>query len=244
MSQHSDHQDHNTTDRANQLLDSFAKFPPHYLHGTEDSHFRWLQSVKNLPVESAVRFFNVWRPLSRHQPQLLLLLASVFSDPLIQKKIIKGNAEEEGGWNDGHDPHWVLLDQLIQRLGGTPIVVARSEEIMVKFENSLRCPMSEATASGILAGIENPALDISAYFREIVLRSGFANLLKRDLYLTIHVKVEPHHIVDSHEMALWYMKQGSKERDEVLGAFQQVMKFWSAFWEVAFSELGELPVAA
>lgn len=227
------------TEHAQQLLNVFSSFPPYYPHGSDDPHLRWLRSLTYLPLGQVIRFFNAWRPLSRHQPQLLLLMASVFDDPLIQKRIVKGNAEEEGGWNEGHDPHWVLLDHLIKKLGGTPVVVGRSEEIMNRFQEGLRRPMSEAAAAGILAGIENPALDISAYFQEIVRCSGFRHLIDEDLYLSIHVKVEPGHIVDSHELALQYMREGREERAEVLSAFADVMNFWSGFWTAAFNDLTE-----
>jgi len=222
----------------------FTKYPPYYPHGNADPHLAVLRRLKRLSVKKAVRFFNVWRPLSRHQPQILLILASVFRDPDVQKIIIKGNAEEEGGWIDGHDPHWVLLDNLIKSMGGKPQVVARFERMMVKFENSLRRPMTEATAAGILAGIENPALDISRYFHEVVCRSGFGDLLKHDLYLTIHVKVEPHHIIDSHVAALEHMNRSLRERKEVLAGFARVMNFWAEFWDAAFRELDEDPIAA
>jgi hypothetical protein len=233
-----------TIQRALHLLSLFAAFPPYYRHGMENRHLRWLRSITSLPVERVVQFFNAWRPLSRYQPQLLLLLASVFSDAERQKTIIMGNAIEEGGWSEGHNPHWELLDTLITTLGGVPITVERSEALMVKFLNGLRRPMSEAYAAGILAGIENPALDISAYFRDVVQLSGFTGLLESDLYLSIHVKVEPLHIIDTHEMALEYMEQGPEQRAEVLAAFKDVMIFWSEFWNAAFNDLMDMRLAS
>ncbi|HXH95288.1 MAG TPA: iron-containing redox enzyme family protein [Thermoanaerobaculia bacterium] len=233
-----------TTKRAVRLLSIFATFPPYYRHGRENEHLRWLLSLSSLELDRVIRFFNAWRPLSRYQPQLLLLLASVFSDAQKQKTIIMGNAVEEGGWTDGHDPHWALLDDLIVTLGGTPVVLKRSEELMVSFLNGLRRPMSEAYAVGILAGIENPALDISDYFREVVRLTGRSDLLESNLYLSIHVKVEPLHIIDTHEMALEYMARGPQERAEVLAAFKEVMLFWSEFWNAAFNDLMDIRLAS
>jgi hypothetical protein len=244
MSMITDHNEERVAKQAHELLDLFSTFPPHYLHGPADPYLRWLRSLDRLPVEHIIQFFNSWRPLSRHQPQLLLLLASAFDDPIIQKLVIKGNAEEEGGWNEGHDPHWVLLDRLIEKLGGQPVVVAASEEIMNRFERGLRRPMTKWSAAGYLAGIENPALDISAYFREIVRCSGFTDLVEEDLYISIHVRVEPTHVVDSHELALRYMAEGPQARTEMLESFAEVMSFWSQFWSVAFSDLQQLPHAS
>lgn len=221
--------------RARELLELFPT--SRFRHGAANEHAIWLGTVGHLPVSAAVQFFNSWRPLSRHQPQLLLLLASAFPGHAEQKAIIEGNAREEGGWKEGHDPHWVLLDNLIRNIGGTPNSAERSEELMIEFQDSLRRPMEEAEAAAVLAGIENPALEISSYFRDVVRLTGFEPLLDEDPYLTIHVRVEPGHIVDSHELALHYMNRGTREREIVLAAFDKVMQFWSEFWATAFEQL-------
>jgi hypothetical protein len=55
--------------------------------------------------------------------------------------------------------------------------------------------------------------------------------------LTIHVKVEPIHIIDTHETALRYMAQGEQQHQEVLTAFTEVMWFWTSFWAAVFTDL-------
>lgn len=227
----------NVPKRAEQLLDDFATYPPHYARGSANPHLMWLRGVDRLAVRLVVQFFSAWRPLSVHQPQILALLLSAFPDPEDRKKIGEFNLREEDGWQDGHDPHFRLLDQLISKLGGIPASLAHSEAIMEKFHRGLWRYTTPARAAGLLAGIEHPALDISAYFHEVVMRSGHADLLDTDLYLRIHVRVEPQHIVDTHEMALRYMRQGPQERAEVLEAFEEVMRFWQDFWFSAFADL-------
>lgn len=95
--------------------------------------------------------------------------------------------------------------------------------------------MTPAQATGYVAGIEHPALDISAYFNKIIELCGFSPLLKSDLYLTIHIDVEPDHIIWSHGNALRYMR--GKNRKEVLTAYKSVMDFWIKFWALAFRRL-------
>ena len=230
----------NADQRAQELLEEFLQYYPGWLHGAANEHYKWIQGVDSLPVEHIVAFFNAWRPLSRHQPQILLLLASAFPDRVDQKRVILGNYFEEAGMAEGFDPHYALLDNLITKLGGTPAIVNRSEKIMDDFHQGLWRPTVGARASGLLAGIENPALEISAFFHEVVRRSGFPQLLETDLYLKIHVAVEPIHIVDTHEIALRYMAQGAQQREEVLTAFKEVMQFWTAFWSAAFTDLKQM----
>lgn len=223
--------------RAQELQDLFEKFPPFYRHGLANRHLTWLLRTDELPRAAVVRFFNAWRPLSRHQPQILSLLAAAFGNPLEQKTIVMNNLLEEGGFIEGCDPHWVLLDNLIMKLGGVPKIVKRSEEAMRRFHRSIWRPMKARTAAGYIAGIENPALDISAYFCEVVRRCGFEHLLADDPYLRIHTIVEVQHVVDSHESALRHMEKGARARADVLAAFEEVMEFWTTFWDVAFGEL-------
>jgi hypothetical protein len=228
--------------RADELLNQFASLPPHYASGRANPHLRWLKGIDRLSPEAVVHFFNAWRPLSVHQPQILALLLSAFDDPQVRRKIGEDNLREEDGWQDGHDPHFRLLDNLIEKLGGVPRSIARSETIMNAFHDGLWRPTTPARAAGLLAGIEHPALDISAYFHEVVRRSGFESLLQTDLYLTIHVRVEPVHIVDTHELAARYMNEGPAQRAEVVSAFEEVMRFWQDFWASAFEDLRTMHV--
>jgi hypothetical protein len=230
--------------RAQELLDTFAEFPPHFPNGSANPHLQWLRSVACLPVAHVIQFFNAWRPLSRHQPQLLLLLASFFPDQPDRKQLGVRNIEEEDGWKDGHDAHYELLDQLIVKLGGTPGIFPQSEEIMTAFHEGLIRPTTPARAAGLLAGIEHPAILITTYFHEVISRSGFADLLTSDIYLRVHTSVEPIHVIDTHESALQYLKQGLRQRSEVLTAFEEVMVFWEAFWNSAFSDLRGVSQAA
>lgn len=230
--------------RAEELLNQFASLPPHYERGPKNSHLRWLKGIDRLSPKAVVHFFSAWRPLSVHQPQILALLLSAFADPSIRRNIGEHNLREEDGWQDGHDPHFALLDNLIEKLGGVPRSIARSEMIMNAFHDGLWRPTTPARAAGLLAGIEHPALDISAYFHEVVRRSGFESLLETDLYLTIHVRVEPMHIVDTHELAVRYMNEGPTQRAEVVSAFEEVMRFWQDFWASAFEDLRKMHISS
>jgi hypothetical protein len=231
-------------ERAHVLLEEFSAHYPEWRHGQANEHLTWIKSAGRLRAEAVERFFNAWRPLSRHQPQILLLLASGFPDHAERKLIILRNYLEEDGIAEGHDPHYTLLDELITKLGGTPAIVKRSEGIMDEFHQGLWRPTTPARAAGLLAGTENPAMDISAFFHEVVRRSGFSELLDTGLYLKIHVVVEPIHIVDTHETALRHMAQGTQQREEVLTAFKEVMQFWTAFWSAAFIDLKQMQEAA
>ena len=119
--------------RARVLLEEFQLFYPGWRHGAQNEHWQWLSGIPSLEVKHVIAFFNAWRPLSEHQPQVLLLLASAFPDQEDQRRIIENNFREEAGMQAGHDPHHKLLDDLIRKLGGQPTVVHRSESIMSAF---------------------------------------------------------------------------------------------------------------
>jgi Iron-containing redox enzyme len=233
-----------TEKRAIELRHTFAQLPPYPKHGMDDPYLRWLRSVEKLPLDGVVHFFNAWRPLSAHQPQILYLLAAAFPEQRDRKRMAVGNIWEEDGYQDGHDAHVVLLDQLIIKMGGTPVILERTERIMDRFHQGLWRPTTPARSAGLAAGIEHVAMQISQYFHEVVLRSGFPELLKTDLYLTIHVQVEPQHIVDTHEIALRYMANSPRERAEVLAAFEEVLTFWADFWNATFDDLQRLLIAS
>lgn len=220
-------------EKATALLDVFSKFTE-YRHGTRNPYRDWLDTDTSLAPELVVRFLCFWYPVSRRQPQILLRCAAAFPDHADRKLIMQNYLEEDGLIEAGHNPHYDLLEKLINKIGGdlAPDIVA--EGLIGKLYNALN-EVSHAQASGFLAGIEHPALDISAYFNKVIGLCGFSNLLTSDPYLTIHIDVEPDHIVWSHGSALRYMK-GDKE-EEVLHAFQNVMSFWKEFWAAAFSKL-------
>jgi hypothetical protein len=73
---------------------------------------------------------------------------------------------------------------------------------------------------------------------------GRPDLLSSDPYLSIHVDVEPSHIIWSHGNALDWMEDETKQRDEgytkedIVEAYQHAMSFWNNFWALAFGKLG------
>ena len=134
----------------------------------------------------------------------------------------------------GDDPHYDLLEQLINRLGGPIVHDAEAEAITAKFHNSLGL-MTAAEATGVLAGVEHPALTISWYLHRMIELCGATELLAADPYLTIHVRVEPEHIIWAHGKGVDYL--ATDERETVIRAFRQVMAFWEEYWPLAFSRL-------
>ena len=104
--------------------------------------------------------------------------------------------------------------------------------------------MTPAQATGYVAAIEHPALDISDYFITITTLCGFSELLVTDDYLKIHIDVEPNHIIWSHGNALSWMDDQEKmyqmkyTKEEITDGFTHAMSFWDNFWKAAFSKLG------
>lgn len=219
---------------ATMLLDTFAEFST-YKHGPRNPHLAWLRSVDRLKPEQVSKFYNYWYPVSRRQPQILLKCAAAYPDQPDREQIMNNYLEEDGLVHPGDNPHYDLLEMLINKIGGSLNVDPEAQQILNEMYERIPMPLTAASASGVLAGLEHPALDISAYFHETIARSGFPELLDKDIYLTIHVTVEPHHIIWSHKTALRYIQQGQK--DEVVSAFRQVMDFWVHFWEIGFSRL-------
>ena len=221
-------------DRAIALLDHFSEFTE-YEHGTRNPYLRWLSSNPPLTPEAVVDFLNFWYPVSRQQPQILLHVAASYPNWNDRKKIMLNYLEEDGMLQPGHQPHYVHLEKLIKKIGGRLAIDPEADALVSKFHGALAA-MTPAEATGYVAAIEHPALDISGYFRSIIGLCGFANLLESDFYLRIHVDVEPDHILLSHGNALSHMANDSK--GEILRAFQSAMTFWQQFWKLAFVRLG------
>ncbi|MBL0153390.1 MAG: hypothetical protein IPP93_07865 [Chitinophagaceae bacterium] len=151
--------------------------------------------------------------------------------------------EEDGHAKPGDYPHYDLLEELIIKLGGKLSIDAEAEALVSKFHKSLDS-MTPAQATGYVAAIEHPALDISDYFTTITSLCGYPEMLVTDPYLSIHIDVEPNHIIWSHGNALDWMENTEMQakegysRLEVIEAFQNAMSFWDDFWKLAFKKLG------
>ena len=237
--------------KAEGLLDTFSKFTE-YKHGAKNPYRTWLNTNPILTIEQVVKFICFWYPVSRQQPQILLRCTAAYEKWNDRKLMMQNYLEEDGMLKAGQDPHYYLLQQLIKKLDSKFEIDRKVEidgkieiddkyigdeqanEIVNKFHNTLD-KMSPAEATGFVAAIEHPALDISAYFNKIVELCGRAELLKSDLYLSIHIDVEPDHIIWAHGNAERYMKNG--KADEVINAFKTAMSFWTEFWAIAFTKL-------
>jgi hypothetical protein len=233
-------------------LDTFSKFTE-YKHGTKNPYRSWLNTNPVLTIEQVVKFICFWYPVSRQQPQILLRCTASYDKWNDRKLMMQNYKEEDGMVNEGQEPHYYLLQQLIKKLDSKFEIDRKVEidgkieiddkyigdedanEIVTKFHNTL-VKMNPAQATGFIVAIEHPALDISAYFNKIVELCGKNELLKSDPYLTIHIDVEPDHIIWAHGNAERYMKNGKE--DEVINAFKTAMSFWTEFWEIAFTKLG------
>lgn len=228
--------------KAEGFLDLFSQFTT-YKHRKHNPYLKWLLSGPKLEPDAMYLFFNFWYPVSRHQPQILLRIAAVFPNWHDRRLIMNNYLEEDGMMKVGDDPHYDLLEQLIIKLGGKLDVDPQAEELVNQFHLSLG-NMTIAQAIGYIAAIEHPALDISDYFQQLTRLAGREDLLKTDPYLSIHVDVEPKHIIWSHGNALIWMEDEHKQltegysRGEVVEAFQNAMSFWDNFWRLAFQKLG------
>jgi hypothetical protein len=240
--------------QAKALLDRFSGYAAGYKHGVNNPYLKWLLTNPVLTIKQVVNFLCFWYPVSRHQPQMLLQLMALFPRWNDRKKVF-WNWVEEDGMGQGQEPHYYLLQQLIHKLDNNFKVDYKvvkddglveindkykgdnqANEVVTKFHDTLYKKMSSAEVSGLIAAIEQPALDISAYFNKLVELCGRPDLLKSDLYLLIHCEVEPAHIVWSHGTAEQYMKNGKKA--EVVNSFYNTMQFWNEFWKIAFTKLG------
>lgn len=220
-------------EKAMALLDAFSKFTS-FKHGLDNRYVQWLNSLQQLDVAAVHRFLCAWYPVSRHQPQILYLCMAAYPDWADRMSLFENVGEEDGVMRPGLDPHYLLLEQLVQKVAGPLVQDREAQAVTSRFHNSLGL-MSPAEATGLLAGIEHCAITISWYLRKMIELCGRADLLDTDLYLTIHVKVEPEHIIWAHGKALQFLERG--EHEQVLAAFRRVMAFWDEYWPVAFSRL-------
>lgn len=230
---------HERINKAESLLDTFSEYTD-YRHSAHNPYRQWLASNPVLTPEQVFSFLSYWYPVSRHQPQILLRCTSAFPEWSDRKLMMQNYLEEDGMVKDGHEPHYDLLQRLMKKLNPTFEADMRfrgnpEADAKVSSFHELFHSMTPAEATGYVAAIEHPALDISYYFNKIIDLCGRKDLLTSDLYLTIHVDVEPDHIIWSHGNALRYIEEGRK--DEVIGAFQKAMTFWVSFWDKAFTKL-------
>ena len=228
--------------KAEGFLDRFSQFTT-YQHRGRNPYLSWLNGTPSLKPDAMYRFFNFWYPVSRHQPQMLLRIAAAYPEWRDRKLIIKNYIEEDGMLRDGDDPHYDLLVALIKKLGGALDVDPEAEAMVSRFHDSLG-DMTPAQATGYVAAIEHPALDISDYFQQITRLQGRSDLLTDDPYISIHIDVEPKHIIWSHGNALDWMEESDKQKREhytandVVTAYRHAMDFWDGFWKLAFQKLG------
>ncbi len=228
--------------KAEGFLDHFGQYTA-YNHRDRNPYLKWLRTKPKLPSDVMYRFFNYWQPVSRHQPQILLSVAGAYPKWADRKLIMMNYLEEDGMVNSGDEPHYDLLEKLLVKLGGKLEVDPQAEALVASFHRSI-VGMTAAQATGYVAAIEHPALDISDYFTTLARIADREELLKSDPYLSIHVDVEPRHIIWSHGNALDWMQDKERQSregydtDEVTDAFKHAMNFWDGFWALAFEKLG------
>jgi len=215
------------------LLNTFSEFTE-YQHGPRNPYLKWLGTNPALTRAQVIRFLCFWYPVSRHQPQILLKIAAAYPNWADRRLIMLNYWEEDGMAKPGDSPHYDLLEALIEKMGGKLKIDRQADKLVTQFHKTLD-RMTPAQATGYVAAIEHPALDISAYFRTIIRLCGHRKLLTTDPYLTIHVDVEPDHIIWAHGNALRHMKTDST--GEILDAYQKAMSFWEEFWSLAFTRL-------
>src|SRR5882762_4826032 len=64
--------------KAEALLARFTEIVPEEKHGTHNPYLKWLNTNPVLTIGQVVDFLKFWYPVSRHQPQILLLCMSAF----------------------------------------------------------------------------------------------------------------------------------------------------------------------
>ncbi len=233
---------HERQQKAELYLEMFSKFT-NYKHRGINPYLNWLKTKPHLKDDAICRFFNFWYPVSRHQPQILWRIGAAYPDWIDRHYVMQNLREEDAHVNSGDDPHYDLLEELIIKLGGKLDIDPEAEELVNMFHKSLD-GMTPAQATGYIAAIEHPALDISDYFTTITTLCGYPELLVEDLYLSIHIDVEPKHLIWSHGNALDWMEEEGKmkrlkyKKEDITDAFTHAMSFWDNFWSLAFSKLG------
>lgn len=228
--------------KAESYLDLFSKFTV-YKHRGLNPYLNWLKSNPKLEADAIYRFLNFWYPVSRHQPEILWRIGAAYPDWIDRHYVMLNLIEEDGHVKISDNPHYDLLEALIVKLGGKLAIDPEAEALVNEFHKSLD-GMTPAQATGYIAAIEHPALDISDYFTTITTLSGHSNLLIEDKYLSIHVDVEPNHLIWSHGNALDWMEDEEKMKrleyckEDITDAFTHAMAFWDNFWSLAFAKLG------
>lgn len=226
--------DPETVERANALLDQFSALTV-YQHGTSNPHLALLARTPTLELRKVLEFLCIWYSFSRRTPQILLYCAASYFNQA-DRKLIMVNYAEEDGVGDGMDPHYDLLEALIEKMGGKLALNPIAEMLIKRFMAKISTGMSEAYATGVVAGFEHPALDITNILMSVIEKAdggSFQHLLEEDFYLRVHVAVEPDHIVWAHGNCLAFMARGEQEKAEVIRGFRDVMEFWTCFWNLA-----------
>lgn len=86
--------------------------------------------------------------------------------------------------------------------------------------------------SVVLLGLEHVAYDILSVLKEILIKSGYPQLVGHR-YITLHEEIEAMHIKSIEENIFQY----PNNQAEVSVGFQYVMNQWQGFWSCAYSTL-------
>ena len=232
--------DPRTAAEADALLDEFGEIYPLYQHGAANQHIAWLERVESIEQDAAIEFLCAWWGFSYMTPRVLLRIASNFEDQAERRFVMMNYIEEDGFAHEGDDTHHVLLQKLIQAMGGEVRHIDWAEEMVRADFFDRTAVVSPAYAAGVLSAFEHPALDITRLIELVVEKSGHAELLGVDPYLTIHTTVEPSHIVWAHGASKRWIERG--HRAEVEAGFRMVMEFWVKFWGRVVAGL-QMPMA-
>lgn len=140
------------------LLDAFSQFTS-YKYGFGNPYIQWLNSLDRLDPAAVRCFLCAWYPGVGIGPRSCTCLAA-YPDSADRKGLWEDVGEEDGLMPPGDDPHYDFLEQLINKLGGPLVPDEEAEAVIAKFHNTLGL-MTPAESSGVLAGVEHPALTIS-----------------------------------------------------------------------------------
>jgi hypothetical protein len=193
-----------------------------------------LKSMKALGRAETHRFLSQWFAFSAVMPELLSICAIKATTESERANIITNLHSELGLDGDGISHPQLLKDLILKVTGVEPSGADITGETRA-FIEGLRTALlmgSAAANAGILQALEAVAYDILDVLKEIVTKSGNADLAAHP-YIVIHEELEAMHIENTDEN----VKMHGAARVASEAGYAQMMRAWEAFWAAAYRDL-------
>lgn len=199
------------------------------------AYFDSLSSASSLNPAKAREFLIQWYAFSCFIPKLLSLCAYKSESEPERMAVLENLYSELGKDHKNGQTHPELLRDLIEKAYSLTPSAASASKTTKSFLSSLETKVltsGSAYVCGLLQGLEHVAYDILDVLKEILTKTGNAELVNHP-YIYIHEEIEKQHIANTEHCVNFH----EDKPDQVKAGFNEIMVLWEAFWTDAYASL-------